>query len=180
MPIPLPPETRILEEMKAIAVAQAAALKATFGLAADLTVRHFRHRHADKKERPGVALLYVQSEVDNDRGRMHTSSEQCWAMTVKIVVDLSLLPERAHSALAGDANDATGWDRLLGLARTVAGLYVDMNSPLRALVDDVMFGDVDPDEDSVPDEGRLAIAVDVLYRTLYDDPLHLLAPGENA
>lgn len=179
MPVPLPPETRILEAMKEIAVDEAAALALAFGLPA-LTVRHFRHRHADKKsERPGIALLYVQSEVDNDRGRMHTHSEQCWVMTVRIVVDLSLLAERANDEPAGDTNDATGWDRLLGIGRTVAGLYTSMNSPLRLLVDDVLYGDVGPDEDSTPDEGRLAIAVDVLYRTLYEDPLHLLAPGEN-
>lgn len=178
--IPLPPETLILEKMKEIAVAAAPALTADFGLSRDLTVRHFRHRHADKKEQPGVALLYVQSEVDNDRGRMHTSSEQCWAMTVKIVVDMALMPERAIDLPAGDDNDATGWDRLLALGRTVAGLYVNMGSELRELVDDVMIGDVDPDEDSQPEAGRLAVNVDVLYRTLYSDPLFLLAPGENA
>lgn len=179
MPVPLPPETRILEAMKNIAVDNAGALSDTFGLAA-LTVRHFRHRHTDKNERPGIALRYVQSEVDNERGPMHTSSEQCWAMTVDIVVDLTLKPERSHNLAAGDDNDATGWDRLIGLARTVAGIYVDMDSPLRDLVDDVLHGDTDPDEDSQPDEGRLAISVIVLYRTLYSDPMSLLAPGENA
>lgn len=180
MPVPLPPETRILEAMKNIATAQAATIQAAFALSTSPTVRHFRHRHALKTEKPCIALLLVGSEVDNERGRVHTSSEQCWAMTVKIVVDLGLLPEMGVAVPAGDDNDATGWDRMLGIARTVAGLYVAMNSSLRELVDDVMFGDIDPDEDSQPDDGRLAIAVDVLYRTLYEDPLFLLAPGENA
>lgn len=177
--IPLPPETVILEEMKAIAVAEP--LHVLFGLAADpIAIRHQRHRNAAKSERPGIALRYRMSEVDNERQPFHTSSEQCWAMTVDIIVDLRLLPEKPADVAAGDDNDATGWDRLLGVARYLSGRYVRQVSPLRMLVDDVLHGDVDPDEDSQPDEGRLAAAVIVLYRTYSEDPLHLLGPGDNA
>ena len=178
MPIPIPPETRILELMKQIAVD--ADLHTTFELAEPFTVRHFRHRNTHKKERPGIALLLVESEIDNERGPYHTSSEQCWAMTVRVLLDMEFLSEKAHDLPASDENDATGWDRILGVGRTLAGHYVMMDGPLRTLVDDVLYGDIDPDEDSKPDEGRLAFDIIVLYRTHHEDPMLLLGPGENA
>jgi len=163
------------------AIAEAEDLHLIFQLSDNpLTVRHYRHRNTGKTERPGLALRYVQSEIDNERGPMHTSSEQCWALNVDIVIDLPLLAERDHNVPAGEDNDATGWDRLLGVGHYMAGRYCRMDSPLRQIVDDVLYGDVDPDEDSQPDEGRLASSVIVLYRTLFDDPLTLLGPEGNA
>lgn len=178
MPIPLPPETVILESMKAIGIA--ADVHVPFGIAEPLTFRHFRHRETAREERPGVALILVESEIDNQRGQFHTSSEQCWAMTVRVIVDLEFLPEKDHALPASDDNDATGWDRIMGVARTLAGHYVKMDSALRDLVDDVLYGDIDPDEDSKPDEGRLAFDIIVLYRTHHEDPMLLLGPGDNA
>jgi hypothetical protein len=178
MPVPVSPETRILEKMKEIAVA--ADVATAFELAGEFLIRHYRHRQAGKSERPGAALRYVSSEIDQDRGSFHTSSEVCWAMSVDIVVDTTLLAEKGHDEAAGDDNDATGWDRLTAIARWLAKLYVDMGSELRDLVDDVLYGGIDPNEDSQPDDGRLAITVVVLYRTLHADPLHLLSPEENA
>ena len=178
MPIPLPPETKILERVKSIITALP--LKTTFGLDKAVTVRHERHRRTNKEEVPGVAIRYLETEIDNESGSMHTSSEQCWVLSLELVVDLGLLPEKSIGAASGDFIDATGWDRLLGMAHYCAGALVAMDSPLRTLIDDVEHGDVAPDEDSQPDQGRLARRVNVLYRTLYDDPLHLLSPEENA
>ena len=178
MPIPLPPETVILERMRDIAIA--ANIHTVLGYGDPFVVRHYRHRNTLKEEKPGIALNLIQTEIDNERGQMHTHSEQCWAMTVRVVVDLSLLPEQPVGTAAGDSNDVTGWDRLLAAARLVAGEYVKMGSDLRNLVDDVLYGDIDPDEDSQPDEGRLAIDVIVLYRTYIEDPMLLLGPETNA
>ena len=179
MPIPLPPETRVLERMKEIAAGLD--LQAVFGLSAPVTVRHYRHRNAMASEKPGLALRLVETEINAEAAGYHTAFETCWAMKVELIVDLSLLPEAVDTlAAAGDDNDATGWDRLLGVGRYVAGKYVAMSSPLRLLVDDVLYGDIGPDEDSQPDEGRLAAAVIVLYRTPNEDPLHLLSPEENS
>lgn len=176
--IPLPPETLILENAKAIV--QGLPLAATFGLPGDVFVRHFRHREARKSERPGVALRYVGTEMDNERQQFHTSSEVCRALNFDIVVDIELLPESTDlSTPSGDGNDATGWDRLLGVGHFVAGKLVAMNSPMRLIVDDLLYRDVDPDEDTQPDNGRLAAGVIVLYRTLFDDPMHLLGPEQN-
>lgn len=180
MPIPLSPETKILERMKEIA--RDANFWPAFGVVGDFTIRHYRHRKAQKSERPGMALRYDGSSVDEGRGAFHSGgSEVCWQMPVSIVLDLPLLAEKTdHTLVAGDANDATGWDRLTAIGRYVAGLYVKMDSPLRLLVDDILYGDVDPDDDSQPDDGRLAASVVVLYRTLEQDPLYLLSPEENA
>jgi len=177
MPFPLPPETVILEEMKALLFA--ANIHTVFGLSKPLTVRHYRHRQSELAERPGLAIRYVSSEIDNERGAFHTSSEQCRAMTVDLVFDSVILAEVDGNVAPGDANDATGWDRLLGVGHYAAGLCVRMASPLRLIVDDLLYGDVDPDENTQPDEGRLAISVVVLYRTLFEDPLLLLGPEQN-
>ena len=100
-------------------------------------------------------------------------------MTLDLVLDLPLLPERSVDAPSGDDNDATGWDRLLGITHYVAGKLVSMESPMRLLVDDLLHGDVDPDEESQPDKGRLARSVIVLYRTSMNDPMKLLGPEQN-
>lgn len=179
MPIPIAPETRILERMKEIAIA--ADIGAVFEIADPLTVRHYRHRKASKTERPSLSFRYDGTAFDETRQGFHTSSEVCWQMPVSIIIDLALLPEKSDHALpAADDNDATGWDRLIAVGRYASKLFVAMDSPLRGLVDDILPADVDPDDDSQPDDGRLAASVVVLYRTLSEDPLYLLAPEENA
>lgn len=176
--IPIPPETQILERAKTIL--EGVAFHTIFGLPEPATIRHERHRKASKSEIPGIALRLVSTEIDNERGPYHTSSEVCWALTFEIVVDLELLAEKSDKSLpAGDDNDVTGWDRLLGVGRYAAGQLVKRESAMRGLVDDLLYGDIDPDEDTQPDKGRLAASVIVLYRTLFDDPMRLLGPEQN-
>lgn len=167
MPYPTSPAEQILERMKTIAVA--ANLHTAFGLTDAFKIRHTRHRNSQKTERPGVAFRLVNIELDPDRQQVHTQDEVCWAMTVDIVIDLELPPE---ADTAGD--DPTGWNRLAGTAAAFANLFLEPASDLLTLVDDTLPGDIDPDEDSTPDDGRLAQSVIVLYRTLRSDLNHLL------
>jgi hypothetical protein len=173
MSFPLSPEHRILERMKEIA--EAANLHAEFGLSQPFKIRHARHRVSTKGERPCMALRLVSVELDPDRQQVHTQSEVCWAMTVDIIVDMEL-PAEADVAGA----DPTGWNQMSSTARAFANLYFDPQSTLLTLVDDTLPGDLDPDEDSTPDDGRLVLSIVVLYRTLRDDMNILLNSEENA
>lgn len=171
MPIMQSPSSRILARM--LAIAQATDIGTALGLPT-LNVRHERNRRASIGERPAMSLRLVKIELDPDRQVIHTSSEVCWQMTVDIVIDFEL-PSEGQDV---DGDD-TGWNNVTVAGNAFAALFIAEASPIRALVDDVIYGDIDPDEDSTPDNGRLAQSVIVLYRTLWNDPNHLLAPEEN-
>jgi hypothetical protein len=173
MPFPLSPPHQILERMKTIV--EAADLHTAFGMAEPFKVRHTRNRVSMKTERPCIALRLASIELDPNNQQIHTQAEVCWAMTVDIVVDMELEPEKD-----GVSDDPTGWNQLSATANEVANLFLDPASDLLTLVDDTLPGDVDPDEDSTPDEGRLAQSIVVLYRTLRSDLNHLLNSEENA
>lgn len=172
MPFPLTPEARILIEMKTIAVA--ANMHTAFGQATPFTVRHERHRKSSAAERPAVALRMVNVEIDANRGGIHSQSEICWAMTVEVVVDMEIPAEGSV-----DDDDPTGWNRVGATAGAFANLFIAEASALRAIVDDIVPADIDPDEDSQTDKARLARSVVVLYRTLWNDQNHLLTSEEN-
>jgi len=172
MPMKISPIAKILTVMKEIAID--AGVHLVVGLPNPFYIRHMRNRKATKGEVPAMSLRLVDIALDPDRQAIHSSSEVCWKAVIDLVLDVDLPPEAAS-----DESDPTGWNILSVSANTFAGLYLDENSKIRALVDDVMPGDVDPDEDSTPDNGRLALSVVVLYRTLWNDPNHLLSPEEN-
>ncbi len=172
MPFPITPPARILEAMKAEAVA--ADIHIAFGEATPFNIRHERHRMSTRGEMPAVSLRAVNIEIDANRGGIHSHSEICWSMTVEIVVDMELPAEGS----AGD-DDPTGWNRVAATANAFANLFIAEGSPLLAIVDEIVPGDIDPDEDSQPDKARLAQSVVVLYRTLWNDQNHLLTSEEN-
>lgn len=171
MPIMQSPSSRILGRM--LEIAKATDIGAALGLTS-ISARHERNRRATIGERPAMSLRLVKIELDPDRQVVHTSSEVCWQMTVDIVIDMEL-PKEGEDV---DGDD-TGWNNVTVAANAYAALFIAEGSSIRGLVDDVIYGDIDPDEDSTPDNGRLAQSVIVLYRTLWNDPNHLLAPEEN-
>lgn len=166
MPFPTTPAHEILERMKTMTIA--ADLGTAFGMTEPFKVRHFRHRNAMKTERPGIAFRLVEDALDEENQQIHTQDEVCWRMKIDIVVDLELVPDVDGGA------DPTGWNQLAATAGAVANLFLAGESNLQGLVDDVLPGDVDPDEDTTPDDGRLARSVVVLYRTLRSDVNTLL------
>ena len=172
MPVALHPSTRILNLM--LAIAKAAEVHELVGLPTEFTIRHERNRRVTAGDMPAMSLRLVTVELDKDRQTIHSSSEVCWAMTVDLVLDMNLPPEQSVTE-----PDPTGWNNLMVAANAFARLYLSEDSTIRTIVDDVIYGDVDPDDDSKPDTGRLAQSVIVLYRTLWNDPNHLLTSEEN-
>lgn len=173
MSYPLSPEHQILERMKTVAIA--ANLHTAFGLTDPFKIRHTRNRVSMKTERPCIAFRMVNVQLDPDRQQVHSQAEVCWEMTVDVIVDMELALEPD-----GGGDDPTGWNQLAATAHAVVNLFLDPASDLLTLVDDTLPGDVDPDEDSTPDNGRLAQSIVVLYRTLRSDLNHLLNSEENA
>jgi hypothetical protein len=159
--------------MRTIAIA--ANLHTAFGQAEAFNYRHWRNRNTTKAERPCCAFRIVNIELDDSNQQVHTQSEICWKMTVDVVLDFALAPE-----LDVGGDDPTGWNMLAGTANAISNLYLSPTSDLLSIVDDVLPGDTDPDEDSTPDDGRLAQSIVVLYRTLRSDLNYLLNSEENA
>lgn len=174
MAYPLSPPHQILKRMKEIAIA--ANLHTTFGLAQPFFIRHSRHRISKVTERPGISFRLVDIRLDENNQQIHTQAEVCWAMTVDIIIDMELPAEIDD----GTGNDPTGWNQLAATGNCVANLFLDPASTLLTMVDDTLVGDIDPDEDSTPDNGRLAQSIIVLYRTLRSDLNQMLNSEENA
>jgi len=180
MPKPVSPETKILVAARnAIAVSS---VRVDFDIP-DLIVRHTRHRTPRSSEANCISVRLVDAAINDEAGEMYTTDEVPWRMMLDIIVDLELSPEPdAVDQVHDDDNDVTGFDVLSAMARYAANELInpDPAAPMRQVVDDIVPGDIDPDEESQPDKGRLVISVVVLYRTRYDDLLTLLGPSENA
>lgn len=167
MAIPVSPEETILEGL--VAVAEAAEIATIFEVP-EFNVRHQRNRYSLTTERPCVAFRLINVSLDPDRQQIHDQEEVCWIMEVDAVFDLKLATEDS-----GD--DPTGWGVLTAMARYLIGKICDPDGTFRlTIADDAMPGDVDPSEDSTPDNGRLAHGIRVLYRTAWRDPNLLLQP----
>lgn len=171
MSIPATPVSRIMAEM--FRIADEADVGTLLGLGSSIAVRHYRHRPTNASERPCLALR-VADDALNDEFENTTMDEVPRLLEVDLVLDMELVPEQDGEDALSDSVDPTGWDHLYGIALTYAKLFLAYDSELRDLVDDVLPGDHDPDQDSKPDDGRLVISVRVLYRTRFDDPLELL------
>lgn len=176
--LPLSPESRILGAMQEIAAA--AKLGSRYGLEQEFTVRHYRHRQAGITERPCCGIRWMSGGIDEERGGFHTTGETCMIAEIDLVIDMDLPPEDVDASDPSAITDVSGWDHLTTFARLFATLFLAMDSPLRLLVDDVLPGKIDPDEDSKPDQGRLVISLVVLYRVWSEDMMRLLGPGDNA
>lgn len=176
--LPQSPETQILERMKRIAID--AHLGKTLGLDKEFTVRHRRHRDAIYTERPALSIALVAVDVNEEEQAYHTPNENCWRAEIDLIVDMDLPAEDEDARDTSGAQDLTGWDHLTTAARMFANLYLDTDGEMFTVVDDVRPGKIDPDEDSKPDQGRLAMSVIVLYRTSARDTMRLLNAEMNA
>lgn len=168
MPFPQTPLHKILTRM--VDMTTAANVHTAFGLSTPFTVRHMRNRISAKTERPAITLQVISVEADRNFSSM---AEAHWALTVAIVVDMELPSEAS-------GGDPTGWNQLQAVANYVASLFLAPGNALLTLVDDTTIGDTDPDEESTPDDGRLAQDIVVLYRTLRSDLNAMLNSEENA
>ncbi len=157
---PATPIEQILGQMKTMI--EAANLHTAFGLAEPFTVRHYRNRVTQKTERPCIAIRLVDDALNAE---IPSGDAIYKAMTVDFVVDMELIPE----ADGGSGEDPTGWNALAAVANECSSIFLRENNDLLEIVGDTLAGDTDPDEDSTPDEGRLAQSIVVLYSVLRSD-----------
>lgn len=140
---------------------------------AGVTHRHFRNRNISEDERWCVALRFEHDGPQQDGEVQDRNAwEKCRELTLSLVVEGNLQTE--DSGL-----DPTGLAQLGMIAAAAFRGLRDPAGPLAQKCDWMRLGDIDPDDESTPDEGRLVYAVIVLYRVRSDDENVLLALGEN-
>lgn len=167
------PRVRILKRLAGIL--RAADLSGMSGVA-NITVRHTRNRWANAEEKPAISIRMVSDEVNTEA--YVTQSERLCYLSVDLQIDADLASEDSDL-------DPTGLERLgqiAGAAMTVLKDETatdDEGNILRTLCDDVVDEGVQADDDNEADEARFIHRIVVLYRTLIDNPNHLLSHEES-
>ena len=142
------------------------------GIAEPVTIRHARNRKPVRSERPCITIIMTGDEPRPDemqRNDWETTRE----MTFDLQADMELPTEVSDE-------DPTGLgDISLFLAAMVYAIRAPGN-PLLQLVDWVMPGKLDPNDDSPSDDGRMTRGLSVVYRVRSDDENELLAAGEQS
>lgn len=178
--IPDAPHIRILEAVKATLVAVDFLDLAGMHGDKPLTIRHFNKRHARSDEKPCLSIRWVgrgDNETDADYKSGEERPMQCQA---DLIIDLDPVDEDNT-----DTPDATGWGELSRVAAVALQALRDPDecarpvpgSPLDGMCDYVSDVDLEPDEDSKPDNGRLVQTINVVYRIRTTNSNVLLAPG---
>lgn len=169
--IAVPPHIRILTAMQAAIAGED--FMADAGTSSAVTVRQSRNRKPVRAERPAITLIFVgDSPTQGDTG--HSMDEIQRRMIVDLQADAELDAEEAGT-------DPTGLlllSRMLAVACRV--LRIEGGPIAGNWCDWVEIDDLEPDERSTPDDGRLVRAVTVVYRTHARDENVLLALGANA
>jgi hypothetical protein len=136
-------------------------------------VRHRRNRLPTSSELPCVTLRWLGCDQTSPDGDYVTAWEQQMLNHMQLEVDLELDTEESGI-------DPTGWGKHSMVAAYAYSVLAEQSSALFQLCDHVRVPAPQLDEDSKPDDGRLVLPFDVVYRVRTDDPNVLLAPGENA
>lgn len=164
--LPMAPIDRIAIRMKEIGETVDYADLA--GVNGSVTVRHSRKRHPVRGDRPCHTIIFVGDEaVPGETGL------NAWEILRQATFDI-------QSDLDVPAEDETG---LITLGRFSAAFVQALRaegSTLLGLVDWVSEGDIEPEDRSQPEDGRLVRSLDVMYRVRSDDGNALLAAEENA
>lgn len=178
--IDTPPVIRLLEAIKATAETVDYLDKAGVP---GVRVRHRRNRHSKPGELPCVAVRYVDDDGPDEDQLDLTSWERVRTLTVDLVYDLKLAPEKADidadPETPGVEVDPTGNLQLARMDAATLEALKTPGSPIRVLSDYISTKSLSPDEDSTTDQGRLVRTIIVLYRVSADDENVLLAEGMN-
>lgn len=167
------PRVRILERIKAIL--EHADLEGMSGVA-DITVRHTRNRWANPDETPCISLRMVADEVNVEQ--YVTQNERLCYLSLDLQIDCDLATEDSDL-------DPTGLERLGQIAGAAVVVLKDETATdadgnlLREICDDVVDEGVQNDDDNEADEARFIHRLVVVYRTLVNDPNHLLGHLES-
>lgn len=167
------PRVRIL--LRIAGILKNADLEAMTGVP-NITVRHTRNRWSNPEEKPAISIRMVADEVQSEA--YVTQNERLCYLSIDLQIDANLEPE--------DSNlDPTGLERLGQIAAAALTVLKDETAQddegrlLRELCDDVVDEGVQADDDNEADEARFIHRIVVLYRTLIDDPNHLLSHEES-
>lgn len=167
---PQSPEEKILKKMKELL----ALWPFVAAIDSPLNIRHWRNRHSKPTERPVCAIRFIDVNPDLERGRYHTTDEECWIMGAELVIDMDFPSESSEADETGVGLMTVACNQAFkALSNVATGLVA------AGICDDIIDMGCGPDDDSSPDEGRLVQSVNVLYRTATGDRSVLLAPGEN-
>lgn len=135
------------------------------GVSGTVTIRHSRKRHPVRGDRPCHSIIFVTDEaVQGETGL------NAWEVARRAVFDI-------QSDLEISAEDETG---LVALGRFSAALVQALRPDLLGLVDDVIEGDIDPEDRAQAEDGRLVRSLEILYRVRSDHGNILLTAEENA
>ncbi len=135
------------------------------------TIRHHRFRHLTEEERPGICLRWdgdKPHEDDVENGYLSLGE-------MRVVCNVSI---EIDADIDDEADDPTGFKDITRYVEKVLSALRDPLNP-HSVWDHVQYVGLGPDEDSMSDEGRLVLSLDVIYRVRSDDPSVLLSPGEN-
>lgn len=147
---------------------------AGFPLDQKMTIRFSRNRKPVRADKPCISIIFVSTEsVPTDTGL--TMWEIQKRMLADLQCDLDLPPEDTGL-------DPTGLgllSRVLGYAMSRLQDEEDPLNPLAQLSDRVGIGAYDPEDRATPEDGRLVLETNVVYRVLQTNENHLLAQGVN-
>ncbi len=138
------------------------------GIAEPVTIRHSRKRHPVRGDRPCLTLIFVGDvAVEGETGL------NAWEVARRATIDV-----QADIDVASD--DPTGRVALGRMLAAFVGALRAEGSAMLTLIDDVIEGDIDPEDRAQAEDGRLVRSLDLLYRVRSDDGNVLLTAEENA
>lgn len=156
---------------------------AALGLPA-FKVRHSRNRFSTEEERPCISIRWMGDrvrEVDQEQSYL-TDWEMEIAQDLTIEIDMDLAPEESDAEPPPEPEDTdpTGVSVLTRSGIAIVRAMKARESIISGFSSGVIYGGMDDDEEGTADEGRLVLALTVLYRVRTDDPGELLGTGVNA
>lgn len=142
------------------------------GVTGAMTIRFSRNRGAVRGEKPAITIIFV-GDVAQQGDTGLTQDEILRVLTVDLQIDVDLATE--ISGL-----DPTGLGLLGRIVDVSMGALRAEGGTMSLWCDWIVPTDVEPEDRSTPDQGRLVQALDVIYRVHARDENVLLAAGENA
>jgi hypothetical protein len=134
------------------------------GVTDSVTVRHARKRHPVRGDRPCHTIIFVGDEaVPGETGL------NAFEILREAIFDI-------QSDIDVPSDDETG---LVMLGRFNAALVQALRPDLLGLIDDVIEGDIDPEDQGQAEDGRLVRSLKVRYRVSSENGNVLFTAEEN-
>ena len=163
--LPMAPTDRI--EIRMREVGEGVNYAELAGIAAPVRIRHSRKRHPVRGDRPCITLIFVgDAALDGETGL------NAWEVARRATFDI-------QADIEVSSDDVTGRVTLGRMIAAFVGALRAEGSALLALVDDVIEGEIDPEDRAQAEDVLLVRSLDLLYRVRSDDGNILLTAEEN-